>query len=77
LQTEGTKGRKDQHVDKCQYTEVPCAYIEFGCGTIVTRKDLDDHLTDVKMMSHHISLLAAELKKEKEAHIALQKKLTK
>ena len=68
---------KDQHVDKCPYTMVPCAYKEFGCNTTMMRKDLDDHLTDVKVMSCHISLLAAELKKEKEARIALQKKLNK
>lgn len=66
-----------QHVDKCPYTMVPCVYEEFGCTTKVMRKDSDDHLTDVKMMSYHISLLAAELKKEKQARIALEKKLNK
>ena len=68
---------KNQHVDKCAYTTVPCQYKEFGCGTKMMRKDVDNHLTDVKMMSYHISLLATELKKEKEARIALEKKLNK
>lgn len=65
---------KDQHVDRCQYTKVPCTYEEFGCRTKMMRKDLDDHLNDVK---YHLSLLAAELKKEKQARIALEKKLNK
>ena len=63
-----------QHVDKCPYTMVPCAYEEFGCATRVMRKDLDKHLDDVK---YHLSLLAAELKKEKQARVALEKKLNK
>ena len=63
---------KGQHVDKCLYTMVPCTYQEFGCVTVVMRKDLDDHLNDVK---YHLSLLAVELKKEKQARIALEKKL--
>ena len=76
------KEEKDQHIGICPYTMVPCVYKEFGCGTTLMHKDVDDHLTDVKMMSYHISLLAnhisllaTELKKEKEARIALEKKL--
>ena len=41
------------------------------------RKDHDDHVNDVKAMSYHLSLLATELKKEKEARMALEKKFKK
>ena len=41
------------------------------------RKDHDDHVNDEKAMSYHLSLLATELKKEKEARMALEKKLKK
>ena len=45
---------------------VPCAYKKFSCGSEVTHEDS----TDVKMISYHtnVAILAAELKKEKQAH---------
>ena len=67
--------KEKQHTDKCPYTVIPCDYEEFGCDTRVMRKNINDHLTDVNVMANHISLLATELKKEKEARIALEKKL--
>ena len=66
---------EDQNADTCLYTMVPCTYQEFGCVTEVMRKDLDDHLGDEKYYTVHLSLIAAELKKEKQACIALEKKL--
>ena len=68
---------KDRHVNKCPFTTIPCLYQEFGCATRMMRKDHDDHVNDVKVMSYHLSLLAIELKKEKEARMALEKKLKK
>ena len=38
-----------KHLEKCQYSEIPCSYQKFGCKVKVLRKDITAHETDHKI----------------------------